>query len=146
MACIFNVEGRPVTTPTTAAECSLNWAALQIVWDALACLGKQSTLYNKLCYSYPAEQEFDEIQVLKSDLSADLEECYINLVIDGQKVGTDATNPDIALFYSLVENISYWSIQLNEPVGTAEALSDIQLEIFEKVTFETLFTCEDRTC
>ena len=146
MACIFNVEGRPVENPTTTAQCALNWAALGIIWDALGCLGKQSTLFNKLCYEYPAVEDFDEIQILKSDLSADLEECYINLVVDGQTIGTDATNPDIAIFYTLVENITYWSIQLNNPVGTAEALSDIKLDIFEKVTFETLFTCDDRSC
>lgn len=146
MACIFNVEGRPVETPTTAAECALNWAALGIIWDALGCLGKQTTLYNKLCYNYPAVEDFSEIQILKDDLSADLEECNINLYIDGQKVGTDSTNPDIALGYSLIENITYWSILLPNPVGTSDALVDIQLEIFEKVSFETLFTCEDRTC
>ena len=146
MACIFNVEGRPVLNPTTKAECDLNWAAVQIIWDALGCLGKQDTLHDKLCYKFNGVEDFSEIQIDKADLTQSLAECDIILDIDGQKVGTEATNPDIALYYTLTENITYWSIQLNNPVGTPEALSDIELSIFEKVSFETLFTCDDRTC
>lgn len=33
----FESENRPICTPTTEAQCKLNWAALQDVWDAMAC-------------------------------------------------------------------------------------------------------------
>lgn len=33
----FTSENRPTCEPTNQAECTLNWAALQDVWDALSC-------------------------------------------------------------------------------------------------------------
>lgn len=38
----FNEDNRPICTPTTEAQCKLNWAALQDAWDALNCFQTQN--------------------------------------------------------------------------------------------------------
>lgn len=53
----FNENNRPICGPTTEAQCTLNWAALQDVWDALSC--------------FSSAMVYDGCAILEGDIAKD---------------------------------------------------------------------------
>lgn len=147
MACIFNLEGRPVEVPTSAAECALNWAAMGIIWDALGCLGKQNCLSELVCYTYDGVSDWDSFTIPKEDLNGSvLTDCLMLFFKDGVQYGLQSSNADSPLYYEIDDQITQYVINLSTPIGETDNLSDVAVKIFVSTTFETLFTCDDRTC
>lgn len=147
MSCIFNVEGRPKAEPNGSAECKLNWEAMGIIWDALGCLGKQNCLSELVCYTFDGVSEFDSFEIPFEDINnAELTDCLMLFFKDGVQYGLQSSNPDSPLYYEIDEQITKYVINLSTPIGETDNLSDLEVKIFVKTTFEALFTCDDRTC
>ena len=147
MACIFNEEARPVLVPENAAQCQMNWAAVQIIYDALGCLAKQNCLSELVCYTFDGVSEFDSFEIPFEDINnAELTDCLMLFFKDGVQYGLQSSNPDSPLYFEIDEQITKYVINLSTPIGETDNLSDLEVKIFVKTTFEALFACDDRTC
>ncbi len=89
----FTSDNRPICNPTTEAECTLNWAALQDVYDALDCI--DPVLLYDTCYRLEDYIEKDEetevsfdIVIDKDDVEAVPELCDIDLYLHGRRAMT----------------------------------------------------------
>lgn len=147
MSCKFNPEGRPKAEPNGSAECKLNWEAMGIIWDGMACLAKLTYIADTLCYTFGAVSEFDSFTIPKEDLNgAEITDCNFWFFKDGVRYGAQTDNPDLPLYITITEQITQYLIELSTPVGEADALSDIMVAVNLVKTFESAMTCDDLTC
>lgn len=147
MSCTFNPEGRPIASPTSKAECDLNWASMGIMWDAWACFAKQTVVSKTKCYNYGAVEGFDSFVIPKDDLlGATLEDCAMLFFKDGVQYGAQTANPDAPLYITITEQITQYLVELSNTVGEADALSDIVCKVFVEASVEDLISCGDYTC
>lgn len=84
----FNNDNRPICGPTTEAECTLNWAALQDVWDALNCLGSSSipvscaVLSDSIAKEDVTEDGFD-VLLDKEEYGESIDACDYDVYVNG---------------------------------------------------------------
>jgi hypothetical protein len=86
----FTSDNRPICEPTTQAECTLNWAALQDVYDALDCL--ETVLHYDTCYNLEDYIEKDtdteisfDVEIDKDDVAEVPEMCDIDVYVNGRR-------------------------------------------------------------
>ena len=125
----FNNDNRPICGPTTEAECKLNWAALQDVWDALKCVSTVN--FPASCYVYEnsinpddAPDGYFDVTIEKDfSLTYDLTQCGVEVWVDGRvanSTGDVFTDSDVVPSWTLQnENEAEFTIRitLGELVG-----------------------------
>lgn len=86
----FNENNRPICGPTTEAQCTLNWAALQDVWDALSCFSSAmvydgcAILEGEIAKDDPTDpSDGFEITLDKATYGENTDECYYDVFING---------------------------------------------------------------
>lgn len=86
----FTSENRPTCEPTNQAECTLNWAALQDVWDALSCFSTAmvydgcAILEGEIAKDDPTDPtDGFEINLIKATYGDSTDECYYDVYING---------------------------------------------------------------
>jgi hypothetical protein len=137
----FTAENRPTCNPQDENQCKLNNAALQDVWDALACLASQEVITEAKCYDFKDVVGEDTFFIPKADIPTIPEHCIIDFKWNGVEYYVeDIFNPlTEILFYTISSNATDWIITTNMKVGSVEEPCDVRIKVFKKETFSDMF-------
>lgn len=146
----FNDNNRPVCNPGDAAECKLNNAALQDVWDALKCFSEQDILTNVKCFNFAGLVGEDTFFIDKADAPDIDSTCLIDFKWNGVGYYENGEFTDDKLNYTIEERELDWKIRLFDnnndpfPVGSEDEPCDIRITVFLKRKVIDLFnSCEE---
>ncbi|HRH83565.1 MAG TPA: hypothetical protein PK210_04945 [Bacteroidia bacterium] len=133
----FNNNNRPVCNPV-GAECELNTAALQDVWDALKCLSTQSVLTGAICFDFLKVVDQSVFFIDKDDVASIDSTCLIMFNWNGVQYYVNEVNNDDILRYVIEERVADFMITLVNadgdpfPVGSEDEPCDIRITVFKK--------------
>lgn len=141
----FNNNNRPTCNPQNKAECDVNNAALQDVWDALACLSEQYVITGVKCFDFLQIFDQDTFFIDKEDIASIDSTCLINFFWNGVQYYTDEANNDDILKYTITERQNDFMITLNIIVGSEDEPCDVRITVFEKKKVLDMFNaCEEK--
>lgn len=147
----FNDNNRPICAPTDAAECKLNNAALQDVWDALKCFSEQYVLTDVKCFNFAGlTGETNVLQINKEDAPSIGSTCLIDFKWNGVQYYESGEFTEDKLNYTIDEEELYYNINLFDNngndfyPGSEDEPCDIRITVFLKRKVLDLFNaCEE---